>query len=294
MLRRSSASRALSGHRSFRSLATAPVMLAMLVLTASCSDSTAPEIDDDNIRAFFSAVGTTGGASASYRSGEVPTGTTGPVITISGTSSMIPGGSTIRSVSSTEAFSRIIVAVTGTEGYWELNLPASVTTQQIILTLAQELPQTNFNVRYAGGTSGGVGTYQSESVAVVSVGTGQLQVSVSWNSDADVDLYLVEPNGEEIYYGNSSSAAGGQLDLDSNAGCSTGPRNENITYSSTPPSGTYTVRLNYWDSCGASSTNWVVTVQVAGRNPTTHTGTFTGAGVGGGSGAGQVVTTFTR
>ena len=132
-------------------------------------------------------------------------------------------------------------------------------------------------------------------MSVITVGTGEIQVSVSWDVESDVDLHLVEPNGEDIYYGNDLSASGGALDLDSNAGCSIdGKKNENITWPSrTPPRGTYIVRLDYWDSCGVAKTNYVVTVRVKGRTPQTFSGAFTGLGDSGGSGSGIQITTFT-
>jgi hypothetical protein len=110
-----------------------------------------------------------------------------------------------------------------------------------------------------------------------------------------VDLHVVDPSGEEIYYGSPTSASGGQLDLDSNAECqSDGPRNENITWpSGASPSGTYRVLVDYWDSCGAPSTDYGVTVNVRGQAPQTFTGTFTGEGDQGGAGAGLAITTFT-
>ena len=96
------------------------------------------------------------------------------------------------------------------------------------------------------------------------------------------------------YRGNSGSAAGGVLDLDSNAACgSDGPRNENITYPSlTPPSGTYTVRVDYWDACGAAATNYVVTMRVEGHAIQVFQGQFTGTGDGGGAGSGVTIGTF--
>ncbi|MEX2178307.1 MAG: hypothetical protein WD801_06325 [Gemmatimonadaceae bacterium] len=265
----------------------------MTLGAASCTDSTGPTEDD--IRNVIAALATSGGTSASFHAGAPPAGGSGPSVNVTGSSSMITGGSSMRNLASSQSFSRIIVAIEGLDGYWEVTLPSSVTSQDIILTLGQDITDGSFTVQYAGGTSGGVGSFDSESVNVVSVGTGDVQVSVSWNSNADVDLHVVEPNGEEIYYGNASSASGGSLDLDSNASCSgDNVRNENVTWpTASPPRGTYTVRVDYWSACSVSSTSYVVTVRVAGSAPTTFQGTFTGSGNGGGEGDGTLVTTFT-
>jgi hypothetical protein len=53
------------------------------------------------------------------------------------------------------------------------------------------------------------------------------------------------------------------------------------------------VRLDYWSSCGASSTNYVVTVNNGGATQTFR-GTLTGGGDHGGRGSGRAITTFMR
>jgi hypothetical protein len=53
------------------------------------------------------------------------------------------------------------------------------------------------------------------------------------------------------------------------------------------------VRVNLWDACGATSTDYVVTVRRRNQAPLTFSGTLTGAGNHGGSGDGEVVTSFT-
>jgi uncharacterized protein YfaP (DUF2135 family) len=127
------------------------------------------------------------------------------------------------------------------------------------------------------------------------VGTGSIQVNVSWDVDSDVDLHVVDPSGEEIYYGHTASASGGSLDLDSNAGCSLDhKRSENITWpANSAPRGTYIVRVDYWSSCGVSATNYTVTAQVAGQPVRVQSGTFTGDGDGGSRGSGTTIWTFT-
>lgn len=266
--------------------------VAYLVATASCKDSTSPAND---VRKFITAVETlNGSSSASFQAGTVPTDAAGPVVTVSGSSAMILGGGALRTVTSATAFTHVIVAVDGVDGYWDLTVPSG-TTADVILTLAQALPSDNFTVQYAAGTNAAIGTFDSEAVSIVTVGTGDVQVSVSWDAESDVDLHLVEPGAEEIYYGNPTAASGGTLDLDSNAGCSIDHvRNENITYPNvTPPHGTYTVRVDYWDSCSVAQTKYVVTVHVKGQATRTFSGTFTGAGDHGGAGDGVTITTFT-
>lgn len=77
-----------------------------------------------------------------------------------------------------------------------------------------------------------------------------------------------------------------ELDIDS-------IRNENITWpTGEAPSGTYTVRVDLWDSCGFERTDYVVTVIVGGQPPQTYTGRITGPGDEGSLGSGELVTTF--
>lgn len=80
-----------------------------------------------------------------------------------------------------------------------------------------------------------------------------------------------------------------------NAACCTdGVRNENVTWSAgVAPRGVYTVRVNYWDSCGAQATNYTVRVNNGGDSRT-FTGTLTGSGNGSGHGPGTEVASFER
>jgi hypothetical protein len=278
--------------RPIRSVSTVPFALLLLAVSGCGGDSTVAPPEDD-VRDYIAALATSAGLDADFHSGSPPAEGAGPVIIVSGSGAMITGGSAIRTVSSATAFTRIIVAVEGVDGYWEITLPAPVTAEELVLTLAQSLPDETFNVDFALGGTGGVGNFGTEFVQVLVVGTGVVQVSVTWNTNADVDLYVVDPTGAEIYYGNDTAASGGFLDLDSNAACSgDNIRNENITWSESAPSGTYTVRVNLWDDCDAPVTAYVVTVRRRNQPPLTFSGTLNAPGNFGGSGAGSVVTTF--
>ena len=162
-----------------------------------------------------------------------------------------------------------------------------------MLTLARNIPDQNFSIDVAVADNGSTGTYAGRSVTVIQAVAGQVQVSVSWTGASDVDLHVVEPGGEEIYYGNEISATGGTLDLDSNPACSIdNVNNENITWSTGAPHGTYTVRLDYYDACGVGQSDYVVTVQRQGAQAQVFEGTFTGPGDQGGEGDGVLITTF--
>lgn len=231
--------------------------------------------------------------SAVHHGGAPPASSGAQVVNVTGGSTLINGGSAqITVAAATGNFTDVFVTVEGAEGYYQLTFPATVTVEDLLLTAAQHLPRHSFNISYGIGSGGGVGGTHSVPVSVVPVGAGDIQVSVSWDAESDVDLHVVQPDAEEVYYGNTTSAAGGQLDLDSNAGCSIDHvKNENITYPN-PPSGTYVVRVDYYDSCTVGATNYVVTVQRKGHPPQTFTGQFTGTGDGGAAGSGTTITNF--
>lgn len=235
----------------------------------------------------------------------------GPVVTVGGEATVINGGSKLVTINSTEQFTAVRVGIESIEGsffaneeeqpdpgqlfsYYEITLPAPANEAELVLTMAQQLPTDVFRFNYAAvGAGGEQGQTVAQEATTIAVGSGEVQVSVSWDEPSDVDLYVVDPAGEEIYYGNPESSSGGNLDLDSNSSCTIdNTNNENITFADPPP-GTYTVRVNYWSSCDVERTRYVVTVQVGDQPPVIVDGELTGDGNGGGTGDGEVVTTFT-
>ena len=188
------------------------------------------------------------------------------------------------------------MAISNINGYYDVTLPTASTSAQLLITFAQTLTQTSLPLLIVGGdATGKIGASAAVTASVTHVGTGQVQVSLSWDKPSDLDLHVIDPSNAEIYWASRSSSSGGTLDLDSNAGCSIDHvNNENITWASSAPSGTYKVLVDNWSSCSQSPINFVVTVTVAGRAPQTFTGQFTDAGDGGGAGSGRLITTFTK
>lgn len=263
-------------------------------------------------------------ATAEVKNEQLPAGTAdGPVAEVGTEATVVNGGSLRQPVESSTAFKQVRMAIetvgpapsadpsadpsttdaplpmptsagAPAKGYYEITLPAAGTTADLVLTIAQALPGTQFILHYAVvSESGAQGTAVVQAVQAKEVGTGQVQVSVSWDAASDVDLHVVDPAGDEVYYEQLSSASGGELDLDSNAECEIdNVNNENITWTEAPP-GEYIVRLDYWDFCDVEQTNYVVTVRVVGQPAKVFNGEFTGEGDHGGIGDGIEITRFT-
>jgi len=100
-----------------------------------------------------------------------------------------------------------------------------------------------------------------------------VQVTLNWNSNADIDLHVIEPGGEEIFFNYPVSTAGGTLDRDNKCDNFELGKPENIFWT-TPPNGTYTVNVVYYEDCGGAGTvNFTVRVCISGNcgNPISGT-----------------------
>jgi hypothetical protein len=265
------------------------LLLSSLLVACGSSGGDSP---GNNVTGILAKI-TVDTGTVTTKDGALPSAGSSPAPTVVGGTTVINGGTAQVTISADQNFTSVIVGVTGVDGYYVITLPTAVQTVDLLLTLAQALDQGSIELTYAVGTGATVGAYKDVAAAVVSVGTGDLQVSVSWDVDSDVDLHVVDPDGNDVYYGAPSQPSGGMLDLDSNAGCDIDHvRNENITWA-TAPRGTYTVRVDYFESCSVAATNYVVTVQRKGQAAQTFMGQLTGDGDDGGAGDGMDITTIT-
>lgn len=83
-----------------------------------------------------------------------------------------------------------------------------------------------------------------------------LKIILMWDTDGtDVDLHVIEPNGEQCYYGNRKTSSGGSLDVDITNGY--GPE---IYTRSVPLLGEYDIRVKYYSDNGHPQT--MVTVYI--------------------------------
>lgn len=272
-----------------------PAMLVAALVSACKGEMSQPQI---SIAALVGSISVDGQqASVTLERGTPPAENAAPVVDAVVPAAAINGGTFEVKVSSATAFSHIILTIPGLPDWYHITLAAPDTTAKVLVTLDPGAPAGSMELAVAGGVNTTeTGPYVTKNVSVIRVGSGDVQVSVAWNSAADVDLHVVDPAGEEVYWSNRTSASGGELDLDSNAACNTDqPRNENVVWPvGEAPDGEYTVRLDYWDACGAAQTDFVITVWVKGHDAQVFSGTFTGAGDHGGEGSGILITTFTK
>ncbi|USR92143.1 hypothetical protein NEA10_05305 [Phormidium yuhuli AB48] len=87
------------------------------------------------------------------------------------------------------------------------------------------------------------------------LGSGDVQVTLRWNTIDDLDLAVRDPNGDTIFFAEPSSPSGGQLDVDSNAGCMSRFQNpvENIFWNSgNAPEGRYVATVSLFTRCNDS------------------------------------------
>jgi len=295
--------------------AVAVVAAMALVLTSACNKLTATPEPPPLINDYVSAVQVLGeGATTDIVNQQLGEGgTDGPTAAVPSDSTVVNGGSVQETITATTDFTKVRIGLeplsaptasgpsapaaapagVPAKGYHEITLPKPGKSVEVVLTITQTLPGTKFVFYFAVVDAGGKqGKLSKQDVEAIQVGTGEVQVSVSWDGDSDVDLHVVDPNAEEIYWDQLSSASGGELDLDSNADCELDhKRNENITWDKAP-AGEYIVRLDYYRNCDIEKTNYVVTVRVNGQPTKTFSGTFTGAGDKGEEGSGKPITTF--
>lgn len=120
-----------------------------------------------------------------------------------------------------------------------------------------------------------------EPVLVGSPGNPRFNLQFDNEENVDLDLYVRDPTGETIYYSNTWSYSGGELDVDCLCDdCPRGP-NENIFWpeDNSAPKGIYTFWVDYYDYCGSSSnrtSSYTVRVTNNKKLIATYTGSLSG------------------
>lgn len=180
-----------------------------------------------------------------------------PVITsITHNSSVIAGGTnlfTLNFEDPNDDAMHLLIAMEGEDGYYRVDVEGGANNIDLTMILDQAHIEDALALFFhLMDERNNVSEPYKVPMNRVEAGTGNLQVHLSWAVDNDIDIHLIQPDGEEIYYNNTTSSTGGHLDVDSNAGCDIdGIRNENITYGegSVVLAGEYIVEVDYYQEC---------------------------------------------
>ena len=248
------------------------------------------------IRSVVAAI-EVGDAAGVPRFEDVPEPSGGPAVAVTGNHVYVAGGSLFLDIEPGPGADRLLISIRGASfGYYEIDLPDSASPQRLVGRLMFDLPALPQYICLevsAVDAGGAVGPPECHVVENIPVGFGDVQVTVSWDSDADLDLHVADPNGDEVYRRSFVVESGGALDRWAGEFCSAdGIRNEHVVWSGgTPPPGLYEVRVTHDSSCGATETNYVVSVYNHGTTET-FSGTFSGPGEYSGRGTGTVITRF--
>ncbi len=125
---------------------------------------------------------------------------------------------------------------------------------------------------------------ENDSIRVIS-NEGQfgcLSFTLIWDSVDDLDLHIKDARNNNIYYknyckscDNKFSSAGGQLDVDLNAGgAKSNQPVENVYFRCTPPAGIYTAKVHYFEKRNNSPVNYKLFIRNNGRIEKELTGTL--------------------
>ncbi len=257
--------------------------LLVIGLAAGCTSGVRPDTGlEANLRV----------SNATFFSGVLPTASGGPMVTeLDINNPNIRAGGIGKKISGRlgAGGEAVAIALAGDAGYW--TLPAS--NPSISNPGELEFAAT---MAYASTTPAGMGTLEvaavddqgrfgpaSTTMLTITqplLATSTLDVRLTWDSEADLDLHVELPDGTVVWARNINSytpppppkqpdpagiAAGGVLDLDSNAQCVIdGLREENVTWTQAPPAGAYQVRVDTFALCGQPAAHWTVELIVNG------------------------------
>lgn len=219
-------------------------------------------------------------ANAVLNTDDMPNASSDEAINVQMGNNVIPGGSSYVNVISPVAAQKVLVGVKGQTGYYEI--PATSENRDFLYNFVMivnqkiDLGESNtFCLQVAIlDEQGNVSQIWENNIGLITVGTGQLQVSLTFDQHKDIDLHLIEPEvpndsldyyDRHIYFGNRRSSNGGELDLDSNAGCSYDSIwAENITYGDNAyvRPGLYKVYAVMWSNCSPQDNPTNITVSV--------------------------------
>lgn len=184
----------------------------------------------------------------------------------------------------------VLIGMEGDRGHWIVTAGAPAIEEPSLPTFSGELSFAHATpvgplvlALSAVGADGTVGPRQFVTLdAQARARSDQLSIELRWDREADLDLHVVTPDGRELWPGDINTYAppapgaaspdpnayrdGAVLDLDSNGNCIIdGRREERASWSASPSSGTYTVRVTTASLCAESVAHWTLEIWLHGQ-----------------------------
>lgn len=277
----------------FSLIAIASMVLLVIFMACKKDDDTSPTPQTENKleKNYFTI------PNATFEGGDIPYSEEGsPIEGVNMNSSALPGGTSYITIESEQIYEAFYVSVDGIGGYYkitpEITRGAKETISYNFIVMFSQNLSDDFTLQLSALLAGGsVSGMHSLEMNYVEAGTGALQVSLSFDQLKDVDLYVVQPDGEVIYYANEGEWDFDEdyniiqlwgLDVDSNAGCSIDSiNNENIYYPAEYiQPGKYEVWVNMYSNCTPreNPTNWIISTIYEGNLVTPSFGTNPASG----------------
>ena len=142
------------------------VLLAGAALSAACaSEPVSPVLGriDDYIAAVTAR---NGQVTAVLRDSAPPPASFGPIAQVTGTGSVVHGGSARISVVGGSDFTRVYVSTPMAAGCWDVSLPSGVTVEDLVMGLSPKLRTGRLKVRFTLEGPTGVGGAAEEEIDV--------------------------------------------------------------------------------------------------------------------------------
>jgi hypothetical protein len=262
------------------------LIVGLLTMAGSCDDKKirkALKGDAATSGTVLSAVSqvSSNGTSGTAFPGGQPEGTASQfdLTLVPSAAAVTNGGTALINATAASAFTHVYVAVEGLDAYYEIVLPAAVTSTDLLLTVDQDYSDPTITFAVSAGDGTLTGAIATQAYDVVIVGTGDVQVSLTFDRQDDVDLWVIDPAGDTVWWAQRTVPSGGELDLDANPACFEPHGNsENITWpEGSAPTGTYEVYVQLFESCSNQDVNFTVTVTVIGSPPQIFRGQLTPA-----------------
>ncbi len=152
-------------------------------------------------------------------------------------------------ITNADSLCKLYIRVKDANAYWEVPLNSNQQYPTVEIRIPNFIQLQPFEMEYlvesCAGQIGELITANSVDIYTIAGQAGSPRFNLIFELGYDLDLHVIDPSGEEIYFGHPNSVSGGQLDVD--CICCDNP-SENIFWSD-GPTGSYQFWVNDYSDC---------------------------------------------